>query len=92
MIRLVSKNTSDLIAAELIAGLWEMYTHTRHSIFRFESYEAEALKMRRESLHEDPATAVPEDAKDRLVYDDGEKQMEEESIKRRTSVVPQEDS
>ncbi|CAD5121548.1 DgyrCDS10047 [Dimorphilus gyrociliatus] len=90
IVRMVAKNTSDMISAELIAGLWDMYTRTRNSIFRFESYEADALSLKGDTLREDPAADIPEDVA-RKEYYDGESSTDQDLVKRKVT-VPQEDT
>ena len=45
IVRLVEKNTSDLIAAELIAGLWDQFKRVESRLDRLYSRDTAALEM-----------------------------------------------
>ena len=45
LIRLVSKNSSDMVSAELLGGLWQYYKRKQHKIQRLQSYGGKSARV-----------------------------------------------
>ncbi|CAD5116783.1 DgyrCDS5632 [Dimorphilus gyrociliatus] len=59
ILRILAKNTNDLLASEILIGLWKEYQKERQDIYTMNKYELQVMDITLHELSQDPATKLP---------------------------------